>query len=445
MGLLQRDEKFFEGIAFNLGDGLLALDRGERIIFANMSAESITGYSSQELTSMDFDQIISRKEIMEAVGKRRNQEDIQKFHHCVTVKSGVKKYLSFHIAPCEIGEVVCFRDVTRAYKSEMALPTEAVKTEDDETKEMIGTSYLMMQIFSTIRKVASSDIPVLLIGETGTGKELTAQAIHERSARKSGPFIAINCGAIPEGLLESELFGYERGAFTGAHVQKKGKIEDAHGGTLFLDEIGELPLSLQVKLLRFLEDHRVGHLGGNKEIIVDERIISATNSDLKIASSASSFRADLYYRLHGVAITLPPLRERGDDVSLIARAFLKKFEKENSSMKIKGLTPDAMDAIKAYHWPGNIRELINRIRRAIVMTEDGWITAEGLELKVVETASKPKTLREATDAVERELILNALNKHHGNISIVARELGISRPNLYALIIKYNLSRNFTSP
>jgi two-component system NtrC family response regulator len=308
--------------------------------------------------------------------------------------------------------------MTRFHEIERSIHIDQGKVEKEEVKEMIGTSPVMMEIFSTIRKVATSDLPVLIVGESGTGKELTAKAIHERSSRKDGPFIAINCGAIPEGLLESELFGYERGAFTGAYTQKKGKIEDASSGILFLDEIGELSSPLQVKLLRFLEDYRITRLGGRNEIEVDVRIIAATNADLKGAVSIGAFREDLYYRLSGITVSLLPLRERGDDAILMARAFLKKYERENNSVKIRGFTHEA--------------------------TEDGWITPEGMELIGLEVLSRPKTLEEHRDLIEKDIIIKTLNRYNWNISRACKELGISRPHLYTLIKKFNLSNKFTS-
>src|SRR4026209_1813780 len=243
----------------------------------------------------------------------------------------------------------------------------------------MGNSAQMQEVFRMIRRVGPSDVPVLITGESGTGKELVAQAIHRQSLRNANPFVAINCGAIPETLMESELFGYEKGAFTGATQQRKGRIEGARDGTLFLDEIGDIPLGLQVKLLRFLQNHEIQRLGGKEAIVVDARILAATNIDLQKAINEGRFREDLYYRLCVVTIPVPPLRERGSDIPLLAREFLLRFSDEMKK-PIKGFAPQAVDALTAYGWPGNVRELENRIKRAVVMTEGWYVTPENLEL-----------------------------------------------------------------
>ncbi len=314
----------------------------------------------------------------------------------------------------------------------------AAGTEAEE-EEMIGTSEGIRRVFEAIRKVATTDVPVLVIGESGTGKELTAKAIHERSLRKAGPFVTINCGAIPETLLESELFGHERGAFTGAIQQKKGKVEYAQGGTLFLDEVGELPLALQVKVLRFLDDQTLERVGGRQQIQVDARIIAATNMDLKEAIAHGRFREDLYYRLGVVAIHIPPLRERGEDILLMAQLFLK-WVSEQMRKPVLGFTKEAIQAIQAYPWPGNVRELSNKIRRAVVMAEGPYIAPEDLDLPGTEEdqTQTPFSLRDARGRIEADLIAQALTFHHGNLSRVAEEVGISRTTLYGLLKKYGI-------
>ncbi len=315
------------------------------------------------------------------------------------------------------------------------LPPEA----EDEIKEMIGTSGGIRRVFAVIRKVAASDIPVLVIGESGTGKELTAKAIHERSLRKGGPFVTINCGAIPDALLEAELFGHERGAFTGAVQQRKGKVEYAQGGTLFLDEIGELPPALQVKLLRFLQDHTIERVGGRQQIQVDARIIAATNVDLQEAISRGEFREDLYYRLSVVTIHLPPVREREKDVLLMATAFLERLN-ERTQKRVLGFSKEAIAAIQAYQWPGNVRELSNKIRRAVVMAEGLYLGPEDLDLPFPPGDKAPErlSLKEARHRLELDLLVQALTLHRGNLSRAAEELGISRPTLYELLRKYGL-------
>jgi two-component system NtrC family response regulator len=305
-------------------------------------------------------------------------------------------------------------------------------------EEMIGTSPAIRHIFGSIRKVATTDVPVLIVGESGTGKELTAKALHERSSRKDGPFVPINCGAIPETLLEAELFGYEKGAFTGAVHARKGKLEYAQRGTLFLDEVGEMSLTLQVKLLRFLQDRTIERVGGRQPIEVDARIVAATNVDLRRAIDAGNFREDLYYRLSVVTLTLPPLRDRGEDAVLIAQIFFKRLC-EQMRKRLKGFTKEAIRAIETYPWPGNVRELSNKIRRAVAMAEGPSITPEDLDLPWdTAQAARAVSLREARDRLEAEMIAQALVRHDGNLSRVAEELRISRPTLYALLRKYRI-------
>ena len=291
-----------------------------------------------------------------------------------------------------------------------------------------------------IRRVGPSDVPVLITGESGTGKELVARAIHRQSARKGEPFVAINCGAIPETLLESELFGYEKGAFTGAVQQRKGRIEGAQGGTLFLDEIGDIPLAFQVKLLRFLQDHTIQRLGGKETIAVDARILAATNVDLQKAISEGRFREDLYYRLCVVTIAVPALSERGSDITLLARTFLTKFAEEEKK-PLKGFTPQAVEALTAHTWPGNVRELENRIKRAVVMAEGKYVTPANLELKDPSSAEEEaSTLRASRDSREKDLVRLAMEKAEWNVSRAAAELGISRPTLYQLLARYGLKK-----
>jgi two-component system NtrC family response regulator len=306
--------------------------------------------------------------------------------------------------------------------------------------EILGGSPPMQDVFKTIRRVSGSDTPVLIVGESGTGKELVARAIHQESSRGKGPFIPINCSAIPETLIESELFGYEKGAFTGANARRKGRIEAAQGGSLFLDEIGELPLLLQVKLLRFLQDRCIQHIGGQEDLIIDTRVIAATNVNLEKAIAGGRFREDLYYRLNVVTIVLPPLRERGEDVQLLANALLQRYVAQHAK-KIRGFSRQAAMALAAHAWPGNVRELQNRINRAVIMAEGLKLTPEDLQLEwssSLSASSGPRTLREARSAVEKDLIRQILAKHQGNISRAAVELGVSRPTLHELIARYGL-------
>jgi two-component system NtrC family response regulator len=304
---------------------------------------------------------------------------------------------------------------------------------------IIGASAPMQGVFAALRKVAKTAAPVLILGESGTGKEMAARAVHQLSPRREGPFVPINCSAIPENLLESELFGHEKGAFTGAHAQRKGLVESATGGTLFLDEIGEVPLPIQVKLLRFLQEQSFQRVGGRQEIRSDARIVTATNADLKASVAAGAFREDLYFRLAVVVIQLPPLRERAEDVALLASAFLHRYAVQNGK---SGATfaPDALRAINTHDWPGNIRELQNRVQRGVIMADGKRLRADDLELTEILTGVAPMTLKEARENVEREMITAALRRSNGKISAAATELGITRPTFYELMDKLGISR-----
>ena len=305
-------------------------------------------------------------------------------------------------------------------------------------ESMLGASPGMLDVFAAIRKVAPTKASVLITGESGTGKELVARAIHRLSGRGEAPFVAINCGAIPENLLESELVGHEKGAFTGAHMQRPGRVEAANGGTLFLDEIGELPLNLQVKLLRFVQEHQVVRVGGRDEIRVDARFLSATSMDLKQAISEGRFREDLYFRIAVMNIEVPPLRERGADILLIANACLQKYAAENNK-KVKGFTAQALRVLEMYGWPGNIRELENRINRAVIMAEDSRITRKDLELSSY-GRFEGQGLKQAREAFDKEFVGWVLRKHKGRVTSAAEELKVSRTALYELIEKLGLRK-----
>ena len=308
----------------------------------------------------------------------------------------------------------------------------------DEFNEMIGSCVKMQEVFSIIRRVSPTDVTVLINGESGTGKELVARAIHNSSLRRDNPMVVINCGAIPENLLESELFGHEKGAFTDAYSKKIGKFELANKGTIFLDEIGELSPSLQVKLLRFLQERMIERVGGNEKIELDVRIIAATNSDLKQKMREGSFREDLYYRLSVVSLSLPSLRERGSDIQLLANFYLHKFARE-SGKNLKGFSKEAINAINGYSWPGNVRELENKIKRAVILSSNHLITALdlGLEIRV---NNQSMLLKDALKQLEIDFIKEALKKSKGNISSAAREIGISRVSFYDLMKKHGIRK-----
>ncbi len=316
-----------------------------------------------------------------------------------------------------------------------------VETEISSNMEMIGTNEKMKEVFYLIRKYAATDYPVLIIGETGTGKELTARAIHQKSSRANKRFVVVNCASIPSELLEAELFGYEKGAFTGADRRKPGKIEFADGGTLFLDEIGDMPYNLQAKLLRFLQEYTFERLGGTETLTANVRIIAATNVNLKKAIEEGKFREDLYYRLSVLTINLPPLRERGEDVVIMAKYFVDRYSKEIGK-NIKGLTKDAIDLIRTYSWPGNVRELINVIRKAVVLTDKEYIDAEDLDIKIdsadMENISNILDIRKHTERLEKKLLKEAFIRTRGNITKMAKLLGISRPKVYKLLEKHNV-------
>lgn len=297
----------------------------------------------------------------------------------------------------------------------------------------------MEQVCRTLKKVAPNNISVLLLGESGTGKEVLAKAVHANSDRAHGPFVAINCAAIPENLLESELFGYEKGAFTGAVKQTLGKIELANKGTLFLDEIGDLPLSLQPKLLRFLQERVIERLGGRQEISVDVRVICATHQSLTSLISQQAFREDLYYRLSEVTINIPPLRERQQDSILLARVFLSKYAKAFKKT-LRRFSEDALLAIETYGWPGNVRELENKVKRAVIMAEENSVSREDLGLPSSDTIDFPFNLKQVRDQAEKEAIVRALSYVEGNMSRAAELLGITRPTLYSMMEKLSLSQ-----
>ncbi len=327
-----------------------------------------------------------------------------------------------------------------------------------EFEGIIGMSEPMLGIFEAVRRIAPTGVSVLITGESGTGKELIARAIHSQSTRGQGPFIPINCGAIPENLLESELFGHEKGSFTGAYATKTGKFETADGGTLFLDEIGELPQALQVKLLRFLQDQVIERVGGEAPIQVDVRVIAATNSDLEEMIEEKRFREDLFYRINTVRVSMPPLRDRGDDILLLATRFLHRYNSE-FSRGLKGYSRAALAAIHAYRWPGNVRELDNRVKRSVIMAASTLIQPSDLDIPYDDgnggdaaagTASLDvageMTLKEARDRLEKGMVVAALLHTSGNVSASAGELDVSRPTLHDLMKKHGIDAgDFRAP
>lgn len=302
---------------------------------------------------------------------------------------------------------------------------------------IISVDPQMLKVCRTVEKVAPSDATVLLLGESGTGKELLARSLHDLSTRLNQKFVAINCAAIPENLLESELFGYEKGAFTGATKQTIGKIEYANSGTLFLDEIGDLPMSLQAKLLRFLQERVIERLGGRGEVPVDVRVVCATHQKLHEQIKDGRFREDLFYRISEITVNIPPLRDREGDPTLLAHAFLDKFSQQQGRA-LRGFSQDALTVIESHNWPGNVREMENVIKRAVIMAEGSQISDADLGLTHFEGESEPINLRQVRDEAERKAVVRAMGRANGNVAQAAELLGVSRPTLYDLVSRYGL-------
>ena len=345
----------------------------------------------------------------------------------------------YHLKPIQLNELKVVLQRAGYLKALEAESEKSLRTHETTTRfeDILGNAPAMREIFGIVTRVAKTDATVLIQGESGTGKELLAMAIHSNGARRNQAFVAINCGAIPETLLESELFGHEKGAYTGAHIQRKGKLEMADGGTLFLDEIGEMSGPLQVKLLRFLQQREIERVGGREVVPVDARVIAATNKDLKVELHSGRFREDLYYRLSVVNLKVPPLRERGDDVVLIANAFLRRSGQLHRR-KFR-FSAAALEAIVHYPWPGNIRELENTVERAVIMARGTLIEARDLGIEVAEGGSDLSSLRQARQKAEREALVEALIKTRGNISRAAQLLGVSRPTFHGMIEKHQVN------
>eukprot|EP00163_Fabomonas_tropica_P034116 TRINITY_DN9313_c0_g3_i1.p1 TRINITY_DN9313_c0_g3~~TRINITY_DN9313_c0_g3_i1.p1 ORF type:complete len:441 (+),score=38.59 TRINITY_DN9313_c0_g3_i1:149-1471(+) len=336
--------------------------------------------------------------------------------------------------------------VNRAFRlAELERENQALASQGNGTriKGIVAASPQMLNICRTLEKVAPTDVTTLITGETGTGKELLARALHDLSPRNSKPFAAINCAAIPENLLESELFGYEKGAFTGATQSKKGKIENANGGTLFLDEIGDMPMALQAKLLRFLQERMVDRVGSVQPIPVDVRVVCATHRNVKDLITAGDFREDLYYRISEITLDVPAVREREGDSLVIAQSLLKSLSKEMDRPNLS-FSEDAVNAITSYNWPGNVREMINKVKRATIMAEGKRVTAEDLELPCdASTMGGQLNLRQVREIAEKQAIIQALRSCNFNMAQASRLLGVTRPTLYNLTDKYRIDTSQT--
>ncbi|WPC72902.1 PEP-CTERM-box response regulator transcription factor [Vibrio porteresiae] len=331
--------------------------------------------------------------------------------------------------------------VSRAFFiANLELENESLKKHSLNHNGFIGHSPKIQRVCELIERIAPTDVSTLLLGESGTGKEVLARAIHDSSGRKDQPFVAINCASIPENLLESELFGYERGAFTGAVKMTKGKVECAEGGTLFLDEIGDMPFSLQAKILRFLQEKVITRIGGRQDIPVNVRIVCATHQNLQEMVAEKSFREDLFYRISEMTINIPPLRERDEDIILIARSVLQA-NCEQMGKQINGFTEEAIQALIQYPWPGNVRELQNRVKSACIMADGKNITVHDLALPTnQEVVTMDINLKHVREAAEKQAVSRALSISDGNMSNTAGLLGITRPTLYALMEKFSLRK-----
>jgi DNA-binding NtrC family response regulator len=349
-------------------------------------------------------------------------------------------FIDFHTLPVDTNHLLA--NIGHAYGMARMKWDNVQFPDEVETleKEMVGSSQQIRNLFSKIRKVAGVSAPVLITGESGTGKELTAHAIHERSKCADGPFVTVNCGAIPTSLVQSELFGYEKGAFTGANQRKIGHFEAANNGTIFLDEVGDLPLDQQINLLRFLQEGTIQRVGGSQQIPVNARVIAATHVDLEKAVKSGKLREDLFYRLNVLQLHTPPLRDRVGDIELLANYFFQKFSHEKSH-NVKGFSQSCLTVMKDYHWEGNVRELVNRIRHAMVMCESRMISAEDLGIDQSSPHYHFMTLKEAKNRAEQEAILNTLARHNHNVTAAAKTLGVSRVTLYRLIEKHGISVN----
>ena len=445
--------KYWKTIVDTLQDGLMVLDPVGNILAVNPAAERLTGYSGDELignncrtlncTGCDIygrgegKQWCSLFVSGEVRGKKclisdKNQRAVHVVKNASVLKDSDGRLL---------GAVETFTDISEIVRQKQEIDTLRKSCRLEEGHHgLLGESQPMQDLFELIENVAQTDAPVLIHGQSGTGKELVARAIHEESPRKAKPFIKVNCAALNENLLESELFGHEKGAYTGADRTRIGRFEAAHSGTIFLDEIGDIPLSTQVKLLRVLEEKEIERVGDHKPISVDVRIISATNKDLETLIDQGKFREDLYFRINVFPLSCPSLARRVDDIPVIVKNFIE-MNTSKGAKEISGLTPEAMEALLTYAWPGNVRELRNTIEYASILCPGGWIGKEHLPPKITMNRNIPSSNTKSSTASwqeERDKLIHTLSRFQGNQSETARALGVSRVTIWKRIKKYNV-------
>ncbi len=419
----------------NLRDGVLAHDLNRRIFYFNKKAEEITGFSRKDVVGRDCHEAFGGPfcgEQCSFCGNALRPSKTSDYSVNITTKKGENRKIEMSVVMMKdeerknFGVLATFRDITELIN----LKIMAGKL--SEFSSIIGQTPVMIDIFQQIRELAAYDVTVHIHGETGTGKELVARAIHNESNRKGGPFVPINCGALPEGLVESELFGHVKGAFTGATRDKKGRFELAHGGTIFLDEVAELPKPAQVKLLRFLQEGVVEKVGSEKLITVDTRIISATNKILKEEIQKGNFREDLYYRLNVIPLHIPRLAKRKNDIPLLAEHFLKQIAEKNDE-KQKKISDETISIMMDYSWPGNVRELENIIQFANIKCKRGVITPDNLPRELTENSFEKKPDRRRSKKLDQESVKDALVRTDGNKTKAAQTLGVGRATLYRFI------------
>ncbi len=430
---LLADKKNLERILDSLMEGIIAHDKERRILFFNRAAEKITGYDRAEILGRDCHDAFGSPFCggrCSFCGEPPNSWTNIDYPVNIATKDGESRRIEMSVAGmtdetgCFTGVLAAFRDVTDLIGLQIRLG------QITSFAGIIGQDHKMLQVFEQIRELATNDYPVYLKGETGTGKEMVAAAIHNESQRGGGPFVPINCGALPEGVLESELFGHVKGAFSGAIRDKKGRFELADGGTIFLDEVADLTKSMQVKLLRVLQEWTFERVGGEKTVSVDVRVISAANRDLKREVERKNFRDDLYYRLNVVPIELPPLRERKNDIPLLAEEFLRQASEQGQ--KTAGLSKKALSIMIDYLWPGNVRELQNALHYALVKCKGRLIRAEDLPLELEAGRSR----RGPTRKLNQEMVKAALDRTGGNKAKAARHLGVGRATLYRFLEEF---------